>query len=540
MEHEYDPNHVDRLLDKFRAIREMPVVTELPSTFLEGREETDRCFLEDYPTNTGRVERNDDISYYAPAPLQSQTYNVDGLLQHLQSYQWTACAKKLIPDIVRNPLRLSRSTLFSSCAAWTSDSGSPGREHQVFDVYADGVPLPANTGVHPALLGGCEYPSNALMFWEAINQINKDTWSGRYRHNAVGRISILLYRDLGPILLGAEHYTMNSDFDMDEIFHCISDRGSTAAYMHRVFDSDDRRRRTFIFNFQYLTFIGGDSQSTSSQTPDRQGEARKHGVPLARCGAVVALSLGGPPWRAINPERRAVFSTRNGYAYDPFGPWHVLNIQCHSDRRSSTDSRHATKHYANGVEAFLTTVIGEYYDALTRLETVYNEIASLIAVPMDLIFDNSLLDRLLYDDDEYTLLRRYYWAMTVLDLQEVSITAMVEAYESSFPDEVWEGQHETLWPLNNKMIGVREFYTRRISGLRIQFELRVSKLRGLLQKHKDLHASIYRLREQMYIWTTIFESRRSARNGETTVQQGHNIKMLTLDSIFFLPLTVCL
>lgn len=44
------------------------------------------------------------------------------------------------------------------------------------------------------------------------------------------------------------------------------------------------------------------------------------------------------------------------------------------------------------------------------------------------------------------------------------------------------------------------------------------------------------LREELYVRTTVKESRKSVEATETTLQQGHNVKLLILVSIFFLPL----
>lgn len=100
-------------------------------------------------------------------------------------------------------------------------------------------------------------------------------------------------------------------------------------------------------------------------------------IPIARCGAVVALSLSGAPIRKLrNTSRHA--KTHHGYNYDPWAPWQVLSIQCYPDHKHTMDIHDSTKHYVNGPEAFMYTLLAEFKDAQKRYEVIYQRITKLV------------------------------------------------------------------------------------------------------------------------------------------------------------------
>lgn len=48
------------------------------------------------------------------------------------------------------------------------------------------------------------------------------------------------------------------------------------------------------------------------------------------------------------------------------------------------DSHDSTKHYVNGPEAFLTTLLAEFKDAQKRFEELYNRISKLVTPPVSI------------------------------------------------------------------------------------------------------------------------------------------------------------
>jgi hypothetical protein len=53
------------------------------------------------------------------------------------------------------------------------------------------------------------------------------------------------------------------------------------------------------------------------------------------------------------------------------------------------DSHDSTKHYVNGPEAFLTTLLAEFKDAQKRFEEISNRISKLVTPPVSDAFDDT-------------------------------------------------------------------------------------------------------------------------------------------------------
>src|SRR5271155_5129143 len=80
--------------------------------------------------------------------------------------------------------------------------------------------------------------------------------------------------------------------------------------------------------------------------------------------------------------------------------------------------------------------------------------------------------------------------------------------------------------------------------LRKHFDHEIKMLREVHAQNSLEQKDIKSLREQLFSGTSVRESRYAVKMAQTTVKQGYNIKLLTLVTIFFLPLTfvtsVCL
>ena len=471
------------------------------------------------------TDQEHDESYYVQEPLEPQTYDHDQLREHLQNYQWDYHCKKILEAVVDNPIRLQQPWLFPTTPGPAEDR-SHFSGYQVFDIGTDGAPVPVDVS------GVESVTSKATAIWHAIKDINQPS----KQRIATGRITIL--RELSPILLGAVHLTMHQTFDIDELFQHLVDSESSSAHVHRAFSDDPRRQSSFFFTFEYFTILGDECKPTKWQLADREERHGRHHIPITRCSCIVALALNGKPIRKVrNPGRRASNKGDYGYAYDPWAPWQVLNLQCYPDWKSSTDLHESSCNYVNGPEAFMVTLLGEYRDAQRRFEDIYRRITKLITPPLDFMFDASLRDALLFEDRAFTYSRRYFWAFQTLGIINDSIKSMIDAYEHAFPASVWEGTHKTLWPLLDNHSPRNEFYKKKMAHLKAQFEAEMVNLRTLIGENNARRAEIRSLRDQLFAGTAVLESRKSVEQTEITVQQGHNIKLLTLVSIFFLPLT---
>ncbi|KAI9710125.1 MAG: hypothetical protein M1820_002927 [Bogoriella megaspora] len=468
-------------------------------------------------------DEESDESFYAQDLLPEERYEHDDLREHLRTHEFNSNGKKILTSIIDNPARLEQPWLFPTQPGPVDDRSHYTGFH-VFDVAADGAPLMVDVSEVETVT------SKATAVWHAIKDVNLPS-----KHRlAVGRLTIV--REPSPILFGAIHFTMHDNFDMDEIFHHLVEANTTSAHIHRAFDGDPRRQSSFVFSFEYFTIIGEECKPMKWQLADRQEKRAKHHIAITRCSAVIALALNGKPVRKVrNPARRA--KNTHGYAFDPWAPYHVLQLQCFPDWKSTTDVHDSTKHYLNGAEAFMATLLGEYRDAQRRFEDIYNAITKLITPPLEFMFDSDLRDKLLFEDRAFTYSRRYFWAFQTLGIINDSIKSMVDAYEDTFTAEVWEGKHKTLWPLLDEHSPRNEFYKRRMAGLKARFDREIANLRILITENNERRAEIRSLRDQLFSGTSVLESRKSVDQQEITVQQGHNIKLLTLVSIFFLPLT---
>ncbi|WPH01633.1 Hypothetical protein R9X50_00448300 [Acrodontium crateriforme] len=214
--------------------------------------------------------------------------------------------------------------------------------------------------------------------------------------------------------------------------------------------------------------------------------------------------------------------TTHGYAYDPFAHWKIIHLQCYPDWKASTDIHDSTKHYVNGVEAFMVSLLGEFRDCQKRFQEIYDRITRLITPPLDFMFNATIRDKPLFQDAHFIYSRRYFWAYQSLGIVNDSIKASIDAYE------------DTVTPEDSER---SMYYEKKMASLKKKFEIEINNLRIRMSDNHKRRIEIRGLREELYTGTSIQESRKSVENTEITIQQGHNIKLLTLVSIFLLPLT---
>ncbi|KAF2163096.1 hypothetical protein M409DRAFT_26543 [Zasmidium cellare ATCC 36951] len=477
---------------------------------------------------TGSNTPKDQTARAVAEPLPPASYDQEGLHQHLISTAWDEYGWEILKDILGNGAINNAShgrehTLFPTQNGPVEDR-SHLSGHQVWDIGSDGAPLAVEA------FGIDNESSKAMAIWHCIKDINPPSKDRK----AVGRITIM--RELSPILYGALHYTLSNTFDMDEIFKQLIVADGSTADVHRAFDLDARRQSSKIFIFQYFTIIGEDCKPMPWQLSSGEIDNNPKHIRITRCNSVVALALTGKPIRKVrNPSRRAQNQNEYGNIYDPWSSWHLLNLQCYPDLKSSTDVHDTQKHYVNGPEAFLVTLLGEFRDAQRRFEDINRAITKLITPSSSFMFDGNYRDDLLFEDEKFTYVRRYFWAYQTLGIMNESIRTIVDEFEHNFTDELWEGKDKTLWPIADSDSPRSMYYKKRMATLRQKFETQMKAFRKLINGNEERRTEIRGLREELYVGTSVKESRKSVEATETTVQQGHNIKLLTLVSIFFLP-----
>lgn len=178
-------------------------------------------------TGEGSDDEEDGEEYYVQTPLDQQQYDHDGLREHLRSFKFSSASRRLFDGILDDAFFLSKATLFPTQKGPVADR-SHLSHHQVFEVGTDGAPLSIE------LPQSERPPSNALVIWNTIKDVNITKSDDSRERNAVGRISVL--REPSPILFGAIHYTMHHYFDVDELYrHLLSPERSSASLDRALF-----------------------------------------------------------------------------------------------------------------------------------------------------------------------------------------------------------------------------------------------------------------------------------------------------------------
>lgn len=179
---------------------------------------------------------------------------------------------------------------------------------------------------------------------------------------------------------------------------------------------------------------------------------------------------------------------------------------------------------------FLSLLRDEFKDARRRFEEIHYRISELVTPPSDFLFDQATRDRLLFEvEGDFVYTRRYFWAYQSLALMNEEIQALLVAYRSTFIDNVWDGSDKIFWPSNTDSKQHAKWKARAA-----YIKTDIEKL--LVQLEKLEHLNRNRMREIDGLRDNIF-SGTSAYQQAVAVMQGNNIKLLTIVTIFFLPLS---
>lgn len=146
------------------------------------------------------------------------------------------------------------------------------------------------------------------------------------------------------------------------------------------------------------------------------------------------------------------------------------------------------------------------------------------------MFNAKLRDNLLFEDAQFTYSRRYFWAFQTLGIMNNGIKSMVDSYEDTFTDDVWAGKHKYLWPMVEEESARAIYWRKRMAALRKDFEKEIQALKTIAEENNERRKEIRTLRDQLFSGTSVLESRKSVEMASITIQQGHNIKLLTLVS----------
>ena len=315
-------------------------------------------------TGEGEDDSGDDESFFVHLALPQTSSNEEALRLHLKHHNWNQYGRQILGPVLEDPSFLEKKNLFQD-ETQTSKDETVWVLAQLYEVGADGA----------ALLFRPQSQELWHTVWYGLCNTNQDST----KRQAVGQIAVL--REPSPLLFGAIHHALNADFDMDGIFDILAHGHSTQAYMKGCYEEDKRKQRTFIFALNYYTIVGEECKPKPWQTADKDLSNTVTHIPLTSCCSIVALSLGGNPVSIVKSKSRRSIQ-RAAHVYDPFAPWKVLNIQCYPDWKSTVDGHEANRHYVNGPEAFLVTLLIEYRDAQKRFLEINKRIVALATPPV--------------------------------------------------------------------------------------------------------------------------------------------------------------
>ncbi|KAK1251653.1 hypothetical protein MKX07_007132 [Trichoderma sp. CBMAI-0711] len=505
--------------------------------------------------------------------ITPMSFSDDMLFRHLRDSEFCPEFSSLLVDEDEQPLppwEIDSAQAFREAAAaeWERFGNST---FEVYEVGEDGRAAKLNVNARVEVDGrdfvkygveeSVEPPDGiveAPMVWETIRHVNT---SGK----AVGRITIV--QEPTPLMLAALHLTMSPHFDMTELLHhLLSDtpnRGRTHAFMHRAYERTPSsqaypssptmpshgvappvsfahlRQRSFFFVFKYYTLLGQGLDPAPWQLYEKRPTDKRldDHIDIAECGSVLALSLGGEPTKTLKMRPRRE-RAKEGFLFDTFAPWQLLSIQSFpDDEHTVRGDDFQLKSFCSGPYAFLELLIAEYRDAGKRNQVLHERITKLITPPTEFMFDHHLRDKLLFEDKHFTYIRRYFWAYNTLAVINTGIKAMIAAYVDTFTDDVWAGAHPLLWPFPSSSQQSAEAaaaaaadYAARMAVLRRELDKVVSDLGEVLKRNERTRKEIENLRDQLFSGSSIKESRRA-------IDQGDNIRILTMISMLFLPLT---
>ena len=151
--------------------------------------------------------------------------------------------------------------------------------------------------------------------------------------------------------------------------------------MNRAYESTPLQQRSFFFVFKYYTLPNDGSIPAPWQAHNSRphnAQSADH-IDITECSSVLALSLGGNPWKTFQTKVKKK-KTQRAVLLDTFAPWHLLSIQCFPDDQHSMRSEDSKQHFYNGPYAFLYSLALEYRDAVKRY-TILNEMITKFVYP---------------------------------------------------------------------------------------------------------------------------------------------------------------
>lgn len=317
------------------------------------------------------VSSDDDIdeSLAVNQFLRKEYFTETALRDHLTAYAWTEAARTMFGKFIDEAPTLTSERLWETCEIpilenRTQRTPVDMTDFTIFDVGTAGKPLYRR----PRLDTLPE--SRSKQIWELL--AGAESLSLGWM---VGKVVVV--REPLPCVFAALHLTMHSHYEMDDLYQKLSDDSPTQFYLDGCRKIGPKKQKSFLFVAKYKSLVGHERRPMEWQNDAWDDFGEVDGIRLSNCSSVVALSLSRGP-TAILTDTVDNSGRIKGHVFDPLSPWRVLSIQCFPDWNSSADLFTAKKRYANGPEAFLMAVIGEYRDAAKRMKEINERLTAFI------------------------------------------------------------------------------------------------------------------------------------------------------------------
>ncbi|KAF2807142.1 uncharacterized protein BDZ99DRAFT_573034 [Mytilinidion resinicola] len=226
--------------------------------------------------------------------------------------------------------------------------------------------------------------------------------------------------------------------------------------------------------------------------------------------------------------------------YAPFRPWSILVVPAVPDLRLWREHRLETDvRLANASEAWIWIIAAEHKYVFDHMMSLFQKISDKVSPPRDFMFNLDYIEKLLFDDEKYTKSKLYFWAYQSLEMIQSTLKEIIERWEIYCSHTDLFDFRKEAQPSSEKAT----HYAARIEQVSNRMDDLIKKFRGLIKDCKSKQKEIAALRDGLFNGSAVLESRNSSKSADQSLKQsqiaiaqGENIKILTLVSIFFLPL----
>ncbi|KAI9795065.1 MAG: hypothetical protein M1816_000087 [Peltula sp. TS41687] len=485
---------------------------------------TDMDEIEDSPETDSDCTNPTDLPNSIPLTLPEQEYTDHHLTAFTRRGRYGPWAEDLLGPLLPKGDRSGDETF-----PWKADSGHPSPGSIEMDVVHDYDGRGPQTSGLAAGAGDREFwqyirtmkPLNVIHdydvwgsqcsglaagsgdkeFWEYIRTIKpvpSEAQGSSEPRRPGGRL--IKVRSLSSTVTRALVVALERHFDMDQLlttFLYLDTMGSVSPTRY-----DDTRKGVWRFNIQSYKITSrkwgydrlfpwikrGPTHDTDSDTM------------ICRYHSLVALTFTDS--RSSPPS---------------VAPWLVLTLSA-----PNSTIWPVKDHYVDGHEAFLSALELEIHDACEGVGLASRMIGYVAMPPKDFLFSEQTRDHLLFEDNSFSLSRKYFWAFQASRAINHSIESIIHEWKRYRKRTIDEGVGWTThMAMTSDQTTTASEHRRRITQVVGRIEDKISELEELLEFNRKRQDEIIASRDGLFSASQVIESR-LARS------QSENIRLLTI------------